>query len=88
MTGLEGNWLSVCPLRFRIASPTVSNNRGAAEVNRNSWGGDSESQAYYPGTSHYLFYYTIMLLKEKNFIILIGSLLVLPLGLITKNTYI
>ena len=35
---------SVFPERFRIASPRVSIDRGAAEVNRNSWGGDPESQ--------------------------------------------
>ena len=28
MTGLEGNRLSICPLRFRIASPRVSIDRG------------------------------------------------------------
>ena len=58
MTGLEGNRLSICPLRFRIASPRVpidlgfanaqcsrvSIDRGEAKVNRNSWGGDPESQ--------------------------------------------
>ena len=44
MTGLEGNRLSICPKRFRIASPRVSIDRGAAEVNRNPWGGDPESQ--------------------------------------------
>ena len=40
MTGPSGNRLSICPLRFRIASPRVSIDRGTAEVNRNSWGGD------------------------------------------------
>ena len=51
MTGPSGNRLSICHLRFRIAS-----------VNRNSWGGDPESlganrSAYYGTleTSHYLF---------------------------------
>ena len=53
MTGPLGNRLSICPLRSRIASPRVSIDRGAAEVNRNSWGGDPESlranrSAYYP----------------------------------------
>ena len=53
MTGPSGNRLSICPLRFRIASPRVHTDRGAAEVNRNSWGGDPESlranrSAYYP----------------------------------------
>ena len=46
MTGPSGNRLSICPLRFRIASPRVP-------VDRNSWGGDPESlganrSAYYP----------------------------------------
>ena len=44
MTGLEGNRLSICPLRFRIASPRVSIDRGAAKVNSNFGGGDPESQ--------------------------------------------
>ena len=53
MTGPWGNRLSICPLRFRIASPRVPIDRGAAAVNRNSWGGDPESfganrSAYYP----------------------------------------
>ena len=43
MTGPSDNRLSICPLRFRIASPKISIDRGAAEVNRNSWGGDPES---------------------------------------------
>ena len=43
MTGLEGNRLSICPDRFRIASPRLSIDRGAAKVNRNSWAGDPES---------------------------------------------
>ena len=47
MTGPSGNRLSICPLRFRIASP------GVPIDPRNSWGGDPESQganrsAYYP----------------------------------------
>ena len=33
MTGPSGNRLSICPERFRIASPRVSIDRGAAEVN-------------------------------------------------------
>ena len=45
MTGPSGNRLSICPERFRIACLRVSIDRGAAEVNRNSWGGDPESQA-------------------------------------------
>ena len=53
MAGPSGNRLSICPLRFRIASPGVSIDQGEAEVNRNSWGGDPESlgtnrSAYYP----------------------------------------
>ena len=44
MTGLKVIDRSVCPERFRIASPSVSIDRGAAEVNRNFWGGDPESQ--------------------------------------------
>ena len=34
---------SICPERFKITSPRVSIDRGTAEVNRNSWGGDPES---------------------------------------------
>ena len=53
MTGPSGNRLSICPLRFRIASPGVPIDLGFASVNRNSWGGDPESlaanrSAYYP----------------------------------------
>ena len=60
MTGPSGNRLSICPLRFRIASPKFPIDLGCASVNRNSWGGDPESlganrSAYYPQTSHYLF---------------------------------
>ena len=51
MTGPSGNRLSICPLRFRIASPRVPIDLGCASVNRNSWGGDPESL----GASHYLF---------------------------------
>ena len=43
MTGPSGNRLSICPLRFGIASPIVPIDRGAAKVNRISWGGDPES---------------------------------------------
>ena len=39
MTGPSGNRLSICPLRFRIASPRVPIDLGWASVNRNSWGG-------------------------------------------------
>ena len=53
MTGPSGNRLSICPLRFRIASPGVPIDLGFASVNRNSWRGDPESlganrSAYYP----------------------------------------
>ena len=43
MTGPSGNRLSICPLRFRIASPGVSIDLGCASVSRNSLGGDPES---------------------------------------------
>ena len=60
MTGPSGNRLSICTLRFRIASPRVPIDLGCASVNRNSWGGDPESlgQIDLPitlETSHYLF---------------------------------
>ena len=42
MTGLEDNRVSICPLRFRIASPRVPIDLGCAAVNRHSWGGDPE----------------------------------------------
>ena len=53
MTGPSGKRLSICPLRFRIASPRVTIDLGCASVNRNSWGGDPEPlganrSAYYP----------------------------------------
>ena len=41
------NRLSVCPLRFRIASPTVPIELGCALVNRNSWGRDPKSLGAY-----------------------------------------
>ena len=44
MTYLEGIRQIYLPERFRIASPRVSIDRGAAEVNRNFWRGDPESQ--------------------------------------------
>ena len=44
MTSPSGNRLSICPLRFRIASPRVPIDRGEASVNRNSWGGDPEAK--------------------------------------------
>ena len=60
MTGLEGNRPSICPLRFRIASPNISIDLGYALANSNFWGGDPESlganrSAYYPRDNHYLF---------------------------------
>ena len=39
MTGPSGNRLSICPLRFRIASPRLPIDLGC----RNSWGGDPAS---------------------------------------------
>ena len=53
MTGPSGNRLSICPLRFRIASPGVPIDLGFPSVKRNYWGGDPESlgvnrSAYYP----------------------------------------
>ena len=55
----------ICLLRFRIASPKISIDRGAAEV-RNSWGGDPESHganrsAYCPrDQSLFVEYYHIL----------------------------
>ena len=62
MTGLEGNRLSICPLRFRIAYPRVTIDLGFASVNRNCWGGDPESlganrSAYYPREQSLFVYY-------------------------------
>ena len=62
MTGPSGNRLSICPLRFRIASPGVPIDLGCASVNRNSWGGDPESlgayrSAYYPRNQSLFVYY-------------------------------
>ena len=62
MTGTSGNRLSICPLRFRIASPRVSIDLGCASVNRNSWGGDTESlganrSACYPRDQSLFVYY-------------------------------
>ena len=53
MTDPSGNSLSICPLRYRIASQKICIELGCASVNRNSWGGDLESlganrSAYYP----------------------------------------
>ena len=60
MTGPSGNRLSICPLRFRIASPRVPTDLSCASVNRNSLEGDPESlgansSAITLETSHYLF---------------------------------
>ena len=74
MTGLVGNWQIYLPERFRITSQRVSIDQGAAEVDRNFWEGDPESQssnrsAYYPSDQSIFFYYTIMLRehsKRKN----------------------
>ena len=44
MTGLEGNRQIYLPREIQDRLPRVSIDRGAAEVNRNSWGGDPESQ--------------------------------------------
>ena len=51
----SGNRLSICPLRFRIASPRVSIDLGCTSVNRNSWGGDQIDLPITLETSHYLF---------------------------------
>ena len=37
ITGLEGNRLSIWPLRFKIISPKISIDHDCASVNRNSW---------------------------------------------------
>ena len=63
MTGPSGNRLSICPLRFRIASPRVPIDLGCASVNRNSWGGDPESlganrSAYYSRDQSLFVYYS------------------------------
>ena len=62
MTDPSGNRLSICPLRFRIASPGVPIDLGCTSVNRNSWGGAPESlganrSAYYPRDPSLFFYY-------------------------------
>ena len=49
MTGLEGNRQIYLPREIKDSLHRVSIDQGAAEVNRNSWGGDPESHiAYYP----------------------------------------
>ena len=65
MTGSSANRLSICPLRFRIASPKISIDLGCASVNRNSWGGDPESlgansSAYCPRDPSLFVYYNLM----------------------------
>ena len=76
MTGPSINRLTICPLRFRIASPGVPIDLGFASVNRNSWGGDPESlganrSAYYPRDQSLFVYYkmeivsTGMLMNDK-----------------------
>ena len=60
MTGPSGNRLSICPLRFRIASPGVPIDLGFT-----SWGGDPESlganrSAYYPRDQSLFVYYSIL----------------------------
>ena len=44
MTGLEGNRQIYLPQEIQDASPRVSIDWGTAEVNRNFWGGNPESQ--------------------------------------------
>ena len=82
MTGLEGNRQIYLPRkRFRIDSPRVSIDRGAAEVNRDSWGGDPE------GPVIVCFIIPLCYSKKKNNYFnlkLINS----TMGLITKNTYV
>ena len=60
----SGNRLSICPLRFRIASPKISIDLSCASVNRNSWGGNTESlgakrSAYYPRDQSLFVYYRV-----------------------------
>ena len=71
MTDFEGNRLSICPLRFRIASTKIAIDLVCALVSRNSWGGDSESlranrSTYYPRNQSlfvfkYYYYYYLLL---------------------------
>ena len=44
MTDLEDNRQIYLPREIQDPLPRVSIDQGAAEVNRNSWGGDPESQ--------------------------------------------
>ena len=65
MTGPSGIRVSICPLRFRIASSKIPIDLSCASINRNPWEGHPESlgankSAYYPretnnDCSHYLF---------------------------------
>ena len=62
MTGPLGNRLSICTLRFRIASRRVPIDLGCTSVNRNPWGGNPESlganrSAYYPRDQSLFVYY-------------------------------
>ena len=83
MTGLEGNRQIYLPREIQDRLP--KRDRGAAKVNRNSWGGDPESQgantsAYYPSDQSLfvLLYHYVTQRTKKKMNILIGSLLVLP----------
>ena len=71
MTGPSGNRLSICPLRFRIASPSVPVDLGCSSVNRNPSAGDPESQganrsAYCPRDQSLFVYYSTRLQVKKN----------------------
>ena len=61
MTGPSGNRLSICLLRFRIASPKIFAPRSIETL----WGGDPESlganrSAYYPRDQSLFVKYTIL----------------------------
>ena len=67
MTGPLGNRLSICQLRFKIASPRVPIDLRCASVNRNSWGGVPETltairSEYYPRDQSLFVYYKIQVL--------------------------
>ena len=88
MTGLEGNRQIYLPERFRIASPRVSIDRGAAKVNRNSWGGDPESQGQIDsllpeGPVIICFIIPLCYSKEKNYFN--WKLISSTMGLVTKH---
>ena len=72
MTGLEGNRISICPERFRIASPRVSIHRGADEVLNLKGQIDSLLPE-----GPVIICFIIPCYPKKKMIILIGSLLVL-----------